>query len=89
MAILIALFFFFGSAVEWSIATLRIWNISKGRTGIVMLIVFCEEMLMLGAGALTAYIVIKTNQLYLLPFAAIGGSLGAGFSMKLSQRRKE
>jgi len=89
MAILIALFFFFGSAIEWSLATLRIWNISRGRTGEVMLIVLCEEMLMVGAGALTAYIVIKTNQLYLLPFAALGGSFGAGISMKLSKRRKK
>ena len=86
MTILGALFYFLAGAAEWSIATLRTWHVAKGHTIKVMIIVFCEEILLVGV---TAYIINNPRRWWLLLFAAIGGSLGAGLCLKLSKRRKE
>jgi hypothetical protein len=86
MAVLTALFYFFAGAAEWSIATLRTWHVARGHTIKVMIIVFFEEVLLVGV---TAYIINNPKQWYLLLFAAVGGSLGAGICLKLSKGRRE
>jgi len=86
MTILKILAYFVAGFLEWGIATFRTWYVSRGKTKAVMLIVFCEELLLVGV---TAFVINNPQQWWLLLFAAFGGALGAGLCLNISKGRKK
>jgi O-antigen/teichoic acid export membrane protein len=79
MTVLKLLLYFLAGAGEWSLATFRGWYIAKGKAGRVAIIVFIEELFMVGG---TAYVVNNPDEWFLLLSGALGGAIGSYFSLR-------
>jgi len=89
MAIVKLLLYFLAGLAQWSAATLRTWYIAKDRPKVVAIVVFVEEILLVGV---TAYVINNPKQWWLLLSGAFGGAVGSYICLKYKdkfQRRKK
>jgi hypothetical protein len=80
MAIVKLLLYFLAGLSQWSAATLRTWFIAKDKPTTVGIIVFIEELLLVGV---TAYVINNPKEWWLLLSGAFGGAIGSFFCLKL------
>ena len=80
MVIVKILLYFLAGLLQWSAATLRTWFIAKDRPKVVAIVVFIEELLLVGV---TAYVINNPKEWWLLLSGAFGGSIGSYACLKL------
>ena len=86
MTIVKLLIYFLAGCSQWSAATLRTWFIAKDRPKAVAIVVFIEEILLVGV---TAYVINNPKQWYLLLSGAFGGSIGSYLCLKFKNGRRK
>jgi len=84
MVIVKILIYFLAGLSQWSAATLRTWFIAKDKSKTVAIVVFIEEILLVGV---TAYIINNPKQWWLLLSGAFGGAIGSYLCLKLKNGR--
>ena len=85
MPIVKLLLYFLAGAAQWGAATLRTWFIAKNKPKIVAIVVFIEEILLVGV---TAYVINNPKQWWLLLSGAFGGAIGSYVCLKIKGGNK-
>jgi uncharacterized protein YebE (UPF0316 family) len=86
MTILMLVAYFVAGFCQWSVATFRTWFIAKDRPKLVAVVVFIEEILLVGV---TAYVVNNPKKWWLLFSGALGGAIGSYVCMKLKDHKRK
>ena len=86
MKLLMLVAYFWAGFVQWSIATYRTWFIAKDRPKMVAVIVFLEEIILVGV---TAYYVNHPKEWLLLLSGAFGGGIGSYVCMKAKNWKRK
>jgi hypothetical protein len=79
------LLYFLAGAAQWGAATLRTWFVAQDKPKIVSVVVFIEEILLVGV---TAYVINNPKEWFLLLSGALGGAMGSYFCLKLKGGKK-
>ena len=86
MLALMLLAYFVAGFLQWSVATFRTWFIAKDKPKLVAIVVFIEEILLVGV---TAYVINNPKEWFLLLSGAFGGAIGSYVCMKLKDKKRK